>query len=76
MIPCARDPTPGDQRFRHSVSGFTEGHYQDTRVGVQVIEIFAHAQNTAFALHVAVKTPRDRCLRKGLKENGRAASRM
>jgi hypothetical protein len=68
--PLGQRSNLGGQSFNHRVSGFPEGNYQDTRKGVQVVEIFTHAQNAAFALHVAVKAFRDGSLRERLQENG------
>src|SRR5579864_110543 len=63
-------PNLGSQSFSHRMSSLPERNYQELGVGVQVVEIFAHAQNAAFALHVATKTFRDGSLRERLKENG------
>jgi hypothetical protein len=42
----------GFERFDESVSGFANGDYENARIGVEVVEIIANAQDSALAVDV------------------------
>ena len=48
-------PRLGFERCSHGVRGFSNGDDEDALVGIEIVEVFADAQNAALTVHVAGK---------------------
>ena len=57
------------ERLNHRVSGLADGDHQDARISLQIIKIFADAQQPALAMHMPRKTPGNRSFLQRVKKN-------
>jgi hypothetical protein len=51
------------------MSSLSDGNHHDPRISLQVVKIFAHAQNSAFAVHMPRKPLGNRSLGQRMKKN-------
>ena len=56
------------ERIDHGMRRFADGNHQHAIVGIKVMQVFANAEHSAIAIHVALKCPVDAGFRERMLE--------